>query len=144
MLAKPEPAYVMSAKPTAANITLEPVHVRSPAIWSPAKMVAMLESQHQKFSDFQVKGHLLILLSLSTLLLSLLFTLSLALLGTEIVGGKGGDEFSFKSTFDSAISKIIITYNEVEGDEMAWFYSRYATLNTIQVIFQNYQMVRVG
>ncbi|KAL1279063.1 hypothetical protein QQF64_025736 [Cirrhinus molitorella] len=62
---------------------------------------------------------------------------SLALLGTEVVGGKGGDEFSFKSSFDNTFRKIIITYNE-ELEERGWLsFSRLVTsLNTIQVIFQ--------
>ncbi|KAK2917068.1 hypothetical protein Q8A67_001442 [Cirrhinus molitorella] len=90
-------------------------------------------------------SHLPTLLSLSALLLSPLFTGSLALLGTEVVGGKGGDEFSFKSSFDNTFRKIIITYNE-ELEERGWLsFSRLVTsLNTIQVIFQGEQMVQVG
>ncbi|XP_016308771.1 stonustoxin subunit alpha-like [Sinocyclocheilus anshuiensis] len=47
-----------------------------------------------------------------------------------IVGGKGGDEFSFKS-FSSSIWKISITFSKM-------------TLNTIQVIFNTGHMVKVG
>ncbi|XP_051745180.1 stonustoxin subunit alpha-like [Ctenopharyngodon idella] len=57
-----------------------------------------------------------------------------------IVGGTGGDEFSFKSALYNAFQKITITYNQ-----NAFFTSnRVTSLNTIQVIFQDFQMIKVG
>ncbi|XDV11418.1 hypothetical protein PO909_000364 [Leuciscus waleckii] len=48
-----------------------------------------------------------------------------------IVGGTGGDEFTLKSALYNQFKKIIITYNST-------------SLNTIQVIFQDGQLIQVG
>ncbi|XP_051745108.1 stonustoxin subunit alpha-like isoform X2 [Ctenopharyngodon idella] len=56
-----------------------------------------------------------------------------------IVGGTGGEEFSFKSSSSNSFQKIVITYIEREDNNMELH-----SLNTIQVIFQDYQMIKVG
>ncbi|KAF4114145.1 aerolysin-like protein [Onychostoma macrolepis] len=50
---------------------------------------------------------------------------------TVIVGGPGGDDFSFKSASYVTFKKLNITYSE-------------RTLNSIQVIFNCGQMIKVG
>ncbi|XP_048067147.1 cytolytic toxin-alpha-like [Megalobrama amblycephala] len=57
-----------------------------------------------------------------------------------IVGGTGGDEFSFKSASYNSFYKIVITYDGDDDDDDMEIHS----LNTIEVIFQDYQMIKVG
>ncbi|KAK9978784.1 hypothetical protein ABG768_020523 [Culter alburnus] len=57
-----------------------------------------------------------------------------------IVGGTGSEEFSFKSYSSNSLQKIIITYRGDDDDDDMEILS----LNTIQVIFQDDQMIKVG
>ncbi|XP_067219321.1 neoverrucotoxin subunit alpha-like [Chanodichthys erythropterus] len=59
-----------------------------------------------------------------------------------IVGGTGGGEFSFKSSSSNSFQKIVVDYNEMSSTSTS--FKSVTSLNTIQVIFQDGQMIKVG